>query len=140
MWGGGGLRRGGRCVEEGGSHPPNARGSYCKCTGPVHLVRHWAASKPDLWDITFLCEKKKIVKARGPSEQWGPGQLPRLPRPKFGPVYRYRRTIETNLSADISSFLQLSPTISRFRRGSSENLHFRYLCWHHFYSATNCKL
>ena len=31
-------------------------------------------------------EKKKIVKARGPSEKRGPGQLPRLPCPKFGPV------------------------------------------------------
>ena len=32
-----------------------------------------------------MCEKKKIVKARRPSEKPGPGRLPRLPcPPKFG--------------------------------------------------------
>ena len=35
--------------------------------------------------IEFVCEKKNIVKARGPSEKRSPGQLPRLPCPKFGP-------------------------------------------------------
>ena len=37
--------------------------------GPVHLVRHWAVSIPDLWwDIEFVWEKMKIFKARGPPQ------------------------------------------------------------------------
>ena len=38
-----------------------------------------------------MCEKQKIVKARGPSEKRGLGQLPRLPCPKVAPEYHTRR-------------------------------------------------
>ena len=61
------------------------RGAPIKARGPS--TWSGAGGHDWRWGINkFVREKKKTVKARGPSEKRGPGQLPRLPCPKFAPA------------------------------------------------------